>query len=135
MFAEAAYPGAEVLTEHPLLALYDEPAKSLYFHGLSIDARGLAVRIASTIHQCTLAWRGLDADAVGHVQRQLAGGYGLLMDGPGSVCRAVAAVLEAGGVGTSILGDAPPRPGRRVLLLGRSYVIATGFKFERREPL
>ena len=133
VFAEAAYPGAEVLTEHPLLALYDEPARSLYFHGLSIDARGLAVRIASTIHHSTRGWRGLDADAVGHLQRQLAGGYGLLMDAPESVCRAVASVLEAGGVGASILGDAPARPGRRVLLLGRSYVIATAFKFERRD--
>jgi len=133
-FATADYPRLELTAVHPLLVQYDEPSRSLYFSGMPFNSRAVAESLDRTIRDSTHAWRSL-ADYAGNVDdvdRRLRGGHGLLMSAPGSICAVVARALDAAGVATSVVGSAPARTGMRVLLLGRSYVIAGAFSFERR---
>ncbi len=134
-FAAADYPYAELAARHPLLVAYDEPSRSLYFSGTAVSPATLAETLDRVIREVSDDWRALGAYAgrSADVQRRLAAGHGLLMNAPESVCARVAVVLDEAGVGTSTLGQAPARPGKRALLLGRSYVIATAFEFERRD--
>jgi hypothetical protein len=55
-----------------------------------------------------------------------------LMNAPEGICAATARVLEAGSPSALDDGQCGPRPGKRALLLGRSYIIASGFTFEAR---
>lgn len=133
-FATAPYASVELTSHHPLLVQYDDPMQSLYFSGTAIDARALAEQLERTIRAASHAWRGLadHGETVGGIERRLRAGHGMLMSAPASVCVAIAAALEEAGGRASILGGAPARPGTRVLLLGRSYVVASGFAFEPR---
>lgn len=131
-FARAEYPSIEIHDRHPLLAQFDSPHRSLYFSGTPLDPRSVAEHVDRAIRADSSSWRGLQeyAGSTEAVARLLGAGHGLLMDAPELVCVVAARVLEAAGVQCSILGHAPPRTGMRVLLLGRSYVIASGFAFE-----
>ena len=133
-FTSAECTGVELSTRHPLLALYDEPSRSLYISGTPIDPPTLVDRLDRLIREGSRGWRGLADHSGGrdHVERLLRAGYGLLMSAPESVCAVVAAALEDAAVRTSILDGAPARPGNRLLLLGASYLIAREFTFERR---
>jgi len=135
-FAGAEYPAVEVASRHPLLVRYDEPSRSLHFSGTPIDPRLVTETLERALLDGSEGWRGLTdyAGSDDNVERLLRAGHGLLMRAPESVCAAAAALLEDAGVRTSILGNAPARPGKRVLLVGRSYVIASAFVFERRDP-
>jgi hypothetical protein len=57
------------------------------------------------------------------------------MDAPKSVCAVAARVLEAAGFECSYLraGSRGQAARKRVLLLGRNYIIGSGFAFEKRE--
>jgi hypothetical protein len=130
-FATADYPTVEIASRHPLLVQYDAPSRSLYFTGTPINPRALADKLDRIIRSSSEGWRSI-ADYGDSTEDALRSGHGLLMRAPEPTCVAVAATLEDAGVGTSILGRAPSRPGYRVLLLGHSYVIAQAFAFERR---
>jgi hypothetical protein len=132
-FADAGYPSIELHERHPLLVQYDAPDRSLYFSGSPLRPRSVAEDVERAIRADSASWRGLHAYAGGieAVERLLRAGHGMLMNAPEPVCDVAARVLEAEGVQCSILGCAPGRPGMRVLLLGRSYIIAAGFAFER----
>ena len=134
-FTPAPYASVELTSHHPLLVQYDDPMRSLYFSGTATDARALAATLERTIRAASQAWRGLadHGETVDGVERRLRAGHGMLMSAPTSVCAVVAAALEEAGVSASVVGGAAAaRPGKRVLLLGRSYVVASGFAFEPR---
>ncbi len=135
-FATADYFSVQVVTRHPLLAEYEEPSRSLYFSGVPLRSHVVAVTIDRTIREISEGWRDLAryAGGIDRVEKLLNVGHGLLMEAPQSVCDEVAAILHVSGIGSSILGHAPSRRGKRVLLLGSSYVMAGSFTFERREP-
>lgn len=135
-FTTAAYASAEIVSIHPLLVQYDEPSRSLYFSGTPFNPRIVAENLDRLIREASADWRNLSdyAGGIDAVERRLRTGHGMLMGGPESVCGSVARALEAAGVGASVLGVAAPRPGNRVLLLGRNYVVATAFVFEARDP-
>jgi hypothetical protein len=133
-FAGPGYPAVEVASRHPLLVQYDEPSGSLYFSGAPVAPHRVAETLERALLDASEGWRGLTsyAGSVDNVERLLRAGHGLLMSAPESICAAAAALLEGMGVSTSILGHAPAHLGKRVLLFGRSYVIASAFFFERR---
>jgi hypothetical protein len=133
-FAGAEYPSIEILDRHPLLLQYDTPKRSLYFSGTPLQGRNVVEAIERAIRAESSSWRGLHeyAGTTDALVRLLGAGHGMLMSAPEPVGNAAARVLEEHGVQCSILGHAPPRPGMRVLLLGRSYVVAAGFAFEVR---
>lgn len=134
-FAEPAYRSIDVDDVHPLLVRYDEPTRSLYFSGTPLRPREVAEQIERDIRDASGSWRGLHdyATSTEAVERSLRDGHGMLLQAPAPVCCVVAQILEAAGIQCSILGNAPVRPGKRVLLLGRSYVIASGFAFARQD--
>jgi hypothetical protein len=134
-FTTAAYPSIELTDRHPLLVQYDEPFRSLYFSGTPLRASAAADELEHAIRDMSQSWRALRdyAGSADAVERRLRAGHGMLMEAPQSVCAVAARVLEAEGVQSSILGNAPSRPGKRVLLLGPNFVIASGFAFERRD--
>jgi hypothetical protein len=131
-FADPAYPAIEIFDHHPLLVLHDEPVRSLYFAGAARHPRDAAERIDRAIREVSESWRGLAdyGSSVEAATKRLAVGHGLLMSAPESICAVVARVLEAEGTRASVVGSAASRPGHRVLLLGRSFVVAGGFAFE-----
>lgn len=133
-FASAEYPSIEIHDQHPLLVQYDAQNRSLYFSGTPLRARGVADEIERAIRADSSSWRTLHeyAGTTEAVERLLSAGHGMLMNAPEPVCEVAAHVLEAHGIRCSILGHAPARPGMRLILLGRSYVIAAGFAFEDR---
>ena len=115
---------------------HEEPSRALYFSHGSARPRSVVEEVERAVRDLSGSWRGLrdhgsSADAI---DRQLRSGHGLLMTAPEPVCAVVARVLENEGVLCSIVGNgpSPPHPGKKVLLLGRSYVIAGGFAFEAR---
>jgi hypothetical protein len=132
-----AFPRVEVVARHPLLARHDESHRALYVSGTPIDPRSVVQDVQRAIHVMSDGWRGLDdaARGIAGAESLLRAGHGLLMEAPESVCKAVAAVLVDAGVAASIIGSGSvslDQPGHRALLLGRSYVIARAFAFERR---
>jgi hypothetical protein len=132
-FAGAEYPNIEIHTRHPLLVEYDTPHRSLYFSGTPLRPRSVAEDVDRAIRADSGSWRGLReyAGTTEAVERLLCAGHGMLMNAPESVCAVAARALEAAGIECSIVGRAPARPGKQVVLLGRSYVVAGGFAFER----
>jgi hypothetical protein len=133
-FATAAYPSIAITDHHPLLVQYHEPFRSLYFSGVPRRPSAAAEAVERAIRDLSQSWRSVRdyAGSTEAVERRLRAGHGMLMEAPESVCSVVARVLETEEVQCSILGNAPSRPGKRVLLLGRSHVIADGFAFEER---
>jgi hypothetical protein len=132
-FAGADYPSIEISDRHPLLVQYDAPQRSLYFTGTPLRTRSVAEEIDRAIRADSSSWRGLKEYAGSNeaVQRLLGAGHGMLMGAPEPVCAVAARVLEASGVRCSIVGRGHTRPGMRALVLGRSYVVASGFAFEQ----
>ena len=132
--SSADYSRIELAVRHPLLARYHKPARSLYFAGTPLRPTIVAERLDRVIRDMSETWRGLaDIESVG---RKLQSGHGMLMEAPESVCAAVSAALEGEGVQTSTLGSTPAQHfGKQVLVLGRSYVIASAFAFENRDNL
>lgn len=134
-FATSAYSSIVLADRHPLLVQYDQPRRSLYFVGTPLRPRSVAENLERIIRDVSESWRGLHdyAGSIEAAEGLLRGGHGLLMHAPGPVSLVVASALEAEGVQCSILDYAPARPGMRVLVLGRSYVVAEGFAFEKRD--
>jgi hypothetical protein len=133
-FAGAEYPSIDIYDRHPLLVQHEAPRRSLYFTGTPLRPRSVAGDIEHAIRADSASWRGLHeyAGTADAVERLLGAGHGMLMGAPEPVCAVAARVLEAAGVQCSILGHTQARPVMRVLVLGRSYVVAVGFAFEDR---
>lgn len=133
-FAATDYPGVALVSEHPLLTLRDAPSGSVYFNGTPEDPAAVAAAMDRAVREVTAGWRSLAdyADLGRDVEAALRGGHGLLMAGPEPVCTVVAAALAAAGVATSTHGyTASSHRPCRALILGRSYLFAQQFAFER----
>ncbi len=130
-FAAAQYPSVELTSHHPLLVQHSAPSRSLYFTGAPRDPGAVAAALDHVVRDGSDGWRSLPGYA-GPVEATLRRGHGLFMVGPEPVCVAVAAVLEDAAIRTSILGDVAARAAHQALVLGRSYVVAQAFAFERR---
>ena len=131
-FAVADYARIELLKRHPLLLNYLAPCRSLFFYGRPANPRKATAILEREIRSDTDSWRGLrdyhlSIDSAKHL---LSAGHGKLIDAPDSVCTAAARLLEGLGIQCSIVGGSHRFRGERLLLLGRSYVVAGGFAFE-----
>lgn len=133
MFVSVEYPTIELAAVHPLLVQYETPWRSLYVLGTPESPADVARAIERAIQAGSESWRSLRnyGCSTESVTRLLRSGHGLLMHAPEPVCVVASRILEPAGVRCSILGSAPARPGRRVVVLGRSYVVASGFALER----
>ncbi len=130
-FAGDDYPEVLLLDTHPLLTDYSEPTKELFIAGTTFDPTRLANQLDEYIRTQTDGWRTLAAYETMDAVELLAGGHGLLLRAPESICSGAAALLGAEGVKASVLGHAKARGAKHLLLLGRSYVIAEAFAFKK----
>lgn len=128
------YPGVELRGDHPLLVDYEEARARVYI----ADAAGEPFVVATEIEQAIMhrfaGWRRPERyeNESFCASELLEVGHGLLLRGPVSMCAAATKVLVAHGIRSTTMSGLAPRWPRSVLLLGRSYVIASAFVFERR---
>ncbi len=122
----------ELTQRHPLLWTYDQDEVELYIQGQLLDVHAVIGRLQVAHETLARGWIAFGAYFNDRTPLQvlLAAGSGLLATGPSSVISAYQKVLEAEGLQCSALNqgslgalDAEPR----VLILGRSYIIATEF--------
>lgn len=130
-FATPHYPALDISDRHPLLRDYDEGWRSLFISEAA--GRGdLIEELERLIRATSDGWRTLEDYAPTTAARTvLDTGDGLLFRAPQSMATAAARLLRDAGIDVSLLVDAAPRPGMRVLTLERSYVIARELRFER----
>lgn len=124
----------ELLQRHPLLWTYDQDEVELYFQGQPVDVHATIGRLYAAnavAGRGVIAFGALVSDQM-PLHALLASGSGLLAKGPLTVIKAYQEVLEAEGLRCSALNrgslstlDAAVGP--QVLILGRSYIIATEF--------
>lgn len=131
-FAGPEYPDVALLDEHPLLLDHQIARIGVTFYGRLADPDRLAVRIDEKIRRQTSGWRSLADYANMDPSDMLRGGFGLFMSAPSAICSTVVPMLQAAGLTISPLGESRRMDRRRLLLMGRSYVVAASFAFEER---
>lgn len=126
-------------TDHPLLWDYNGPRETVYLSQPARDPPRLVTELQHAVTTGTHGWRSLERylflrhklNALALLAQNLADGSGLLLQGaPVTVAEMVRATCHQHGATTytlpPILG-APIALPRRVLLIGRCYVIARDF--------
>ncbi len=130
-FHGEAYAQAELAERHPLLLDYDEAWMKLFVSCARQCPPTFASTLAKQVTLATGGWRdGVHYLGVRRCAETLADGFGCLMNAPGSLAQQAAESVRAHGANASLLPERPARPGHRVLLLGRSFVVARAFRFE-----
>jgi hypothetical protein len=130
-FAGEEYPSVAIVEEHPLLRDFHEPNLNLYVAGTPHGAAKLASQIDQHIQAVTDGWRTLACYAHLSPKTILAGGHGLFMRAPESICVMVTALLGEAGIAATTPGHRVEGGQARLLLLGDSYVVAGEFGFQR----
>jgi hypothetical protein len=125
------YSSIELNESHPVLRDHSEPCVSLYFRGKPENPRELEQAVADIVCRMTDGWR--DIRAYCDPRARLAQGFGIFMRAPKSIAVAVQLELEKASLACSVLSEAAARKGKRVLLLGQSFIVAEGFRFEKIE--
>ena len=130
----------ELLQRHPLLWTYDQDEAELYFQGQPVDVHATIGRLYAANAVAGRGWIAFGAVVNDHMPLHalLASGSGLLAKGPLTVISAYQEVLEAEGLRCSALNRGSlstlgAAAGPQVLLLGRSYIIATEFSAQLAE--
>jgi hypothetical protein len=123
------YDRLELLDTHPLLVQHQEPMVDLHFYGRASAPDKLEAAIAGAVTRATKGWRGFENYR--NRNAPLAGGYGLLLSAPVSVASVVQRHLEDAGIECSLLGRITPAGINQVLVLGRSFIVAEAFRFEK----
>lgn len=128
-----AYAAITLEAAHPLLVDYLQPWASLYISAIASDVEAVAKNMESAVAGFSDGWRSLNGYANGSARELLGGGHGLLLHGPVPACELAAQILERHVPRHTMLqGHAALAPDHVVLVLGRSYVVAGAFSFERR---
>ncbi len=129
-FTEEAFERIEILETHPLLFDYLEPVYDLYFSGKPGSADTVARGLDAAIRRRTGNWAGVDRYGGGACSERLAGGYGLLMRAPKSICEVAREYLIGHDIQTTTPGIGPVAGRRKILVIGANYVVAAHFRFE-----
>jgi hypothetical protein len=91
-FAGDDYLEVLLLDAHPLLTDYSEPTKELFIAGTTFNPTRLANQLDEHIRTQTDGWRTLAAYETMDAVELLAGGHGLLLRAPESICSSTAAL-------------------------------------------
>ncbi|XWX03472.1 hypothetical protein VZO05_13280 [Aggregatilineales bacterium SYSU G02658] len=124
--------------DHPLLYAYSSPAAALFFRGSPPDPALLALDIAQEHALTFRGWRHFPdyLNTRAPLLTLLASGGGLLGQMPLPLAERLARALEAHGLETKLMQDAPPArppvPDQRLqaLMLGESYFLSWAFSFD-----
>ncbi len=130
-FVGAAYDHLELVDAHPLLVDYVEPWASVFVSRAQSCGVPLFDALTRRVRDGSDGWRSARSyGLVDATSRVLTDGDGLLLRAPESRARMVADVVREFGALPSLLPHMKARPGYRALLLGRSFVVASAFRFE-----
>lgn len=123
---------------HPLLWSHQQDELELYVQGEVADPHGILGRLQARHETLAHGWIPFEAclNAAAPPHQILASGSGMLARGPQTLITAYQEVLAAGGARCSVLSrgsfaDADVEDGPRVLLLGKSFIVATMFDAEQ----
>jgi hypothetical protein len=124
--------------DHPLLYAYTSPAAALFFRGRPENPALLALDVAQEHALTFRGWRHFPdyLNVSTPLLTLLSSGGGLLGQMPLPLAQRLARALEAHGLETKLIEDAPPaRPPvpdqrRQALLFGESFFISWAFSFE-----
>jgi hypothetical protein len=136
-FTNAEYDRVAIADEHHLLEPYRQQWASVFVTDAKRCGAAFSKDLAGRVHRATDGWRTAEEYRALGGSGVVAGGYGLLMRAPEPIAVIAADLLQAyGAVPSVVLEPAPSeslrRPGPlRALLLGRSFVVAEGFRFVR----
>tara|TARA_R110002096_G_scaffold44524_1_gene119675 strand:- start:45102 stop:46316 length:1215 start_codon:yes stop_codon:yes gene_type:complete len=131
-FASAEYEEVLVLDTHALLLDHTQSSQTIMISGRPENSEALVGRLDQEIRSQTNGWRALSAYAIMDSAELLEGGHGVLLTAPEDVCAALMPLLQKAGANPYYSpGQQTQRAGtQRLLLLGRSYVVAEAFSFE-----
>lgn len=132
-FAGAEFDRAAILESHPLLIDHTEPWQEVVVSSAARDPAKLLDALRREVRDLLGGWRQLDRylNASFAPDQILSQGWGQLLRAPKSVVATCRATLDAEGIRLDVPAPQPvatafARP--KILLLGRSYVIADSFR-------
>jgi hypothetical protein len=132
-FSGASYESIEALDVHPILSDYQGSWSSLFVSNAQQAPPDFVLRMESAVVAATNGWRTLREYQTGG-EGIFRLGYGLLMRGPTGIVRRVAETVAGAGITPSVIEERnAPTSGccPRLLLMGRSFVVADSLRFER----
>lgn len=127
-FVGSEYSELMITVDHPVLMDHEEHFATLYFTGKPVAQEVTEEELRLEVRRVTEGWRHYEDYRCG---ADLAGGFGMLAEGPEIVMAAMANVLSRSGVKPSTIIWQQMKRDRLALLLGRNFVIAEAFRFER----
>lgn len=121
-----------ICSSHPLLADYQDPWDCVYLSGPIICSIDLVERLKAAVVEETDGWRSANRylnDCV-DLYDLMEGGYGMLFRAPRRIGRRLARVLFEADARFTNLPYGAKSEDSLALILGRSYVVASGFQYE-----
>jgi hypothetical protein len=133
-FAESRFEGGGMYDEHPLLVNSVSDWAELFLATPAEKPRTVLAALREIVSSRCAGWRTFDEYANDQVSPEavLEQGYGTLLKAPTPVVQAVDAVLKGFSLASTQLPFRSKQAPARLLLLGRSFLIAEEFQLEPR---
>lgn len=132
-FADETLQGeVSIESSHPLLRDYLESRSSLFLESKVVDAQNVLHSLDGLCSEEFRGWRPLSRylNSQASPERILAQGYGVLLQGPSDFVRAASKLIARSGIDSQVQPLAESPVETRVLLVGRSFVVADSFEVE-----
>ena len=110
---------------------YGERWAALYFSGLWVDQAALLGTLDKKVAAVSAGWRRIDEYLNKGIDLRM--GFGLLMRGPITLVDIAAAIISDLGGATSIFSGSSPAAGMIAAIMGSNAIVASAFRFERRD--
>ncbi|MEM5789765.1 MAG: hypothetical protein AAGU11_20815 [Syntrophobacteraceae bacterium] len=131
-FETGSFDSYSITREHPVLVDYQLPWQSIFVSSSATNPTVILEHMAFTIRDIVGPWRNVgrylnpEFDPVAILKT----GWGLLFEGPISLCSAVAECLDTANVHFSAIPSMPARWPVEAFIAGSSFVVAKAFRLE-----
>lgn len=130
-FRGPSFDAVSLFDEHEVLAHHHEPSARVFASGMREVQEAVRDALAAYLEGDPGLLRRRDEYVAG-TRAQVEDGFGCILQGPESVAREVAQVLQKAGAAASVIAHTPPGARYRALVLGQSFVVASAFRFNAR---
>jgi hypothetical protein len=133
LFVSSEFASAAIVASHPVLVDHIEPSEAVFISSAADDPDRTLLELGNLATSFFEGWRALDRylNPDYPARKMLAEGFGMLMRAPSPFASACKPILIQRGVRVDIpMASVPPAGRVQALLLGRSFVVAEGFRFE-----
>lgn len=128
-FDGPAFASIGLYEEHEVLAHHHEPSARVFASGLREVQDSVREALGAYLDADPGLLRRRDEYVTAVTRGQVEDGFGCILQGPESVAREVAAVVQRAGAAASVIAHAPPAARYRALVLGSSFIVAAAFRF------